>query len=187
FMHYYKDAINYEDFNKVFNRDIISSDYKQIYLSRLDMLGKEVPFYPFNLENEKGSFTSLEEFSGNVVLIDFWYTGCINCVVLNSRLKPVYEKFKDNPKVKFVSISIDDNRKEWLKSIKSGQYTHQGSINLRAWGQSLSTREKHPLIKRYNIIAYPSLFLLKNNKLITPYAPKADNQKLIAMIENALD
>jgi thiol-disulfide isomerase/thioredoxin/5-hydroxyisourate hydrolase-like protein (transthyretin family) len=50
---------------------------------------------------------SLSDQYGKVVAVDFWATWCGPCMVILPETKEVYEKYKDNPDVAFVSVSLD--------------------------------------------------------------------------------
>lgn len=137
--------------------------------------------YNFSLLDSNGRSNRLSDFKGKVVLIDFWFTGCRGCAILNKMMTPVFDHFKSNKKVVFISVSIDPNREIWLKSLKEEVYTHTNSINL------LSDKDKQ-LIKYYNITTYPTLLLINSvGKLITTKPPfptdEAAQADLIRLIE----
>lgn len=157
---------------------------------------KGTPFFPFAMENDMGQMVSLEDFRGQVVLLDFWFTGCGPCQMLNKTMQPVAQYFKGNSKVKFVTISIDADKSIWLKSIASELYTKPTSINLYAGGKSGAKGTIHPLIEHYNITSYPTIFLLRDGLIYDAGPPrpldedqrniqKGNTKKLIALIEEA--
>ena len=160
-------------------------DYREILetLKRTNMKG--VPFFPFEMEDDKNNIIKLANFKNEIIILDFWYTGCTNCVKLNKSMAPIVEAYRNNPKVKFISVSIDDDKNQWLKSIKSGLYTHSESINLYAGGKKASSASEHPLIRAYNIKSYPTLFIIKDGKMYSSLPPR-DPQKFKALIEEAL-
>lgn len=137
--------------------------------------------YDFSLLDSSGKSHRLNDFKGKVVLMDFWFTGCRGCAILNKMMTPVFDHFKNNKKVVFISVSIDSNREIWLKSLKEEVYTHTNSINL------LSDKERQ-LIKYYNITSYPTLLLINSEgKLITKKPPfptdEASRKDLIRLVE----
>lgn len=83
----------------------------------------------------------------------------------------------------FMTVSIDKNREAWINSIKTGDYTHPGSVNLIAPGG------KDPLIKYYNIHSYPQLMLIDKKgrlaamKLPFPVNPQSERD-LLKIIED---
>lgn len=70
------------------------------------------------LISRDGTKTCLSEvIKGKVAYIDFWATWCVPCCKEIPFMEKVYEKFKDNENIVFVSISQDDNRKAWEKKV----------------------------------------------------------------------
>ncbi len=104
--------------------------YKNLLLKIRLTHGYGLPFKDFSLTDSNGTVYNLAKFKDKVVLIDFWYSGCVNCIRLTDFMKPVYEHFANNKKIVFASVSIDKNKGEWINSLKGGLYTHQEGINL---------------------------------------------------------
>ncbi|MES2827395.1 MAG: TlpA disulfide reductase family protein [Bacteroidota bacterium] len=155
--------------------------------------GIGVQFFNFNLTRIDGSKFTLSQLKNKVAIVDFWFNGCENCVSLNAAMHSVIEKYKNNSKVVFLSISIDKVKANWIKGIGSGKYTHPNAINLYTEGLG----SNHPLIKNYNIVLYPTLFILKNQKFYSsnpPVPSMADmnnldignTKKFVDMIEESL-
>ncbi len=173
------------------------ADYRAIIEEIKGQMETGRPFYAFELENDKGEMVKLSDFNNKVVFIDFWFTGCGPCKALNANMKPVLAHFKDNPNVKFVSISVDADKNFWLKSVATGDYTHPESINLHAGGKGASTEKEHPLVKAYGINSFPKLFLLKNGRVYHSDPPrpatsdngdpkKGNTKKMIDLINEAV-
>lgn len=143
--------------------------------------------YDFSLTDSLGNIVRLSDFKGKVVVIDFFFTGCGYCKILNEKMLPVYELYKNNKNVQFVSISTDRDKNEWKNSLRSLEYTHQGSVDLYTNGEGNNSE----IIKHYNIKAYPHLMIIdKSGKIITSKAPDPRSEKgkseLLKIIDNAL-
>lgn len=161
--------------------------YHDLLVNKIKIRQNGNPFRAFKLQDEHGKVYTLDHFKNKVVVLDFWYTGCINCIKLTDYMKPVYAHFKGNNRVQFVSISIDKSKDEWLKSIQGGKYTHPESINLYTNGEE----DRHDLIKYYNITSYPKLFVIKNGKMESSLPPRPGGRdkevtELIELLEKAL-
>lgn len=63
---------------------------------------------PFSYLNQDSVAVSDKDFEGKIYVADFFFTSCNSiCPVMHRNMLNVYKKFKDNPKVKFLSHSID--------------------------------------------------------------------------------
>ena len=140
--------------------------------------------YNFRLKNEKGDWVRMEDFKGKVVLIDFWFTGCMPCKWFNKNtLKPVKSHFKDRDDLVIVSISIDKRFDTWIKSVKEGEYTSTDAVNLFTLGEG----DEHPLIQHYDIQGYPSIMLIdKEGKIARTDNLNTSPDKLIPILEQQL-
>lgn len=156
--------------------------YKQYLEERLRKLSKGSPAYNFSLSDMNGKMVSLSDFKGKAVLLDFWFTGCSACVELSKEMdKSVIPKFKDSSVV-FVSICLDKEREKWIKSVGTGKYTNEESINLFTDGLAFD----HPLVKYYNIQGCPTLLLIDKEGRISSSNPHRDPVQLIEDIKSAI-
>lgn len=79
-------------------------------------IGAQAP--DLTLENLKGKKVTLDSYKGKVLVIDFWASWCGPCRAEIPKLKAIYEDFKDNRNVEFLSISIDSDKDAWLTAVK---------------------------------------------------------------------
>lgn len=144
--------------------------------------------YRFELEDENGKVYTNADFKWKVILLDFWFSGCRGCIALHKNMQPVKEYFKDNPNFVYLSISTDKNKELWKKSLASGLYTDETDVKL--WLGKIS--DKHPILKYYDIYAYPTMIIIDgNNKIVSmnppnPYTEQNKNS-LINIIEGAIN
>lgn len=144
--------------------------------------------YHFELEDENGRVYTNTDFKGKVILLDFWFAGCMGCIALHKNMLPVKEHFKDNPNFVYLSISTDDNKKIWEKSLAGGLYTEETDVKL--WLGNIG--RSHPIIKYYDINSYPTMIIIDgNNKIVSmnPPNPYTEHNKnsLINIIEEAIN
>jgi thiol-disulfide isomerase/thioredoxin len=137
--------------------------------------------YNFELPDPEGQMHSLSEYKGKVVLIDFWFTGCGNCVRVAPYLAKIEEIFAGKPVV-FLSINLDNEREQWTGSIQSGKYTSKYTINLFTEGKGF----QHPISQFYEVDGGPTLILIdKQGKLMNnPIDPRKDEGKDITGLIN---
>lgn len=78
---------------------------------RLAPVWEGQPFKDLAGKDMDGNPVTLSEYVGNgkYVVADLWASCCKPCILLaNNILKPLYEKYKDNPNVQFLGIALDD-------------------------------------------------------------------------------
>lgn len=110
----------------------------------------------FTLTDTKGTMFSSKELKGKVAVIDFWFTGCTGCVQMAPALRKVEEHFAKDTNLIFLSVSIDQRKEQWLKSIKEGKYTSGTGVQLYTGGKG----DKHEAIKGFLVQSYPTLELI---------------------------
>ncbi|MBC6365760.1 TlpA disulfide reductase family protein [Algoriphagus sp. AK58] len=130
---------------------LIGTYLSDLYRSNLN--GR--PFANLPLTDRSGTPVYPESWKGKVVLVDFWLSGCGACLSFaHDRFFPLLSEFGDHPDLLFVTVSGDVKQETWLNSLKSGNYTHPESINLFSGGP------EHPLLKLYQIRAFPAQILI---------------------------
>ena len=72
------------------------------------LLSKKVPDFKF--VDLDGRPITHQTIAGKIAVLDFWATWCEPCRANFPKLQAVYEKYKDNPKVVFLAISVDDQK-----------------------------------------------------------------------------
>jgi len=125
--------------------------------------------YPFQLPDKYGKVHKFADFKGKLIVLDFWYTGCHNCAIQYTALKPIISGYKANPNIVFITVSIDGNKNKmsWLKSLEQEIYSGKDEINLLAQGK------EDNLIKYYNITGYPTLIVIsKEGNVISTSPPR---------------
>jgi len=129
-------------------------------LNELQRRSSGKKFSNFDLQDIYGKSIQLSEFKNKVVLLDFWFTGCGYCQQFYKNvLTGTEQKFKDNPNVVFISISVDRSKSRWLKSVQSGGYTTLSAVNLYTNGQG----DQHPVLKSNQMKTFPVAVLLDKN------------------------
>lgn len=69
------------------------------------LVGSELPNFTFTLPS--GDKATREQLAGKILVIDFWATSCYPCLVGLPLLNDVYQKYRSNPNVVFMAVSVD--------------------------------------------------------------------------------
>lgn len=67
------------------------------------------------LRTPDGQEVNLSSLFGKVIYIDIWATWCGPCLNEGPYFRALAEKYKDNPRIAFVSVSTDSKDKPWLE------------------------------------------------------------------------
>ncbi|KQC00873.1 TlpA disulfide reductase family protein [Pedobacter sp. Hv1] len=120
--------------------------------------------------NYKGGTNSLKDYRGKYVYIDLWATWCGNCWNEMPYLKELEHAY-EGKNIVFVSISLDEDIKEWAKTVKEKA---MDGIQL------LVKQPQSSFIKEYAVNGIPRyIFLDPEGKIIAYNAPRpSDKEKL---------
>ncbi|WEK17844.1 MAG: TlpA disulfide reductase family protein [Candidatus Pedobacter colombiensis] len=132
---------------------------------------KQNEVFPFELQDTAGNIRKLSDYKGKLVIVDFWFSGCGYCKILNKTMETIIKKYENNKNIVFLTISSDSDKKTWITSVSTGLYTSPGTINLYTNGLGLG----HPIIKHYDFYSAPQQLIIdKDGLLITSHPPRPD-------------
>lgn len=133
---------------------------------------KAIDFTAVDLSGNKVKLTSLK---GKVIYVDLWATWCGPCLAEMPHYEELKGKYKDNPGVAFVSLSIDDGVELWKKNVTARNADGiQWQINRNA-------------LNDYDIVTIPRSFLIdKNFEVVDINAPVPSAKELPSLIDNLL-
>ena len=112
------------------------------------------PVLDFHVTDLNGEALSLEQYRGQVVLLDFWATWCPPCIAEMPNVKKVYEKYKDQ-KFQIVGISLDRSKEPLEAYIEK-----EGLAWLHYWDNI------GKVSNLYKVQAIPSTFLIDGEGVI---------------------
>lgn len=168
------------DILKLVKLDYCSEALKNIFGNR--MPGAKA--YDFALQDSTGNVVKLSDFKGKVVVMDFFFTGCGGCAQLNKTMAHIYKQYQGDPKIAFVSVSIDKDINKWRASLQTNLYTHPHSVNLYTNGYGSS----HPIISHYGIVAYPTVIIInKDGKIANGNPPRPSTKEQENMLIKILN
>ncbi|HEY8954636.1 thioredoxin-like domain-containing protein [Chitinophaga sp.] len=108
----------------------------------------------FTQNNTEGVGVPLSSLRGKYVLVDFWASWCVPCRKENPNVVKAYEKFRSR-NFEIMSVSLDNNKENWLKAIEEDHLTWIHVSDLKGW--------KNDVAVEYGISSVPQNFLLDPN------------------------
>jgi protein SCO1 len=78
--------------------------------NNVDSLNRHLTF-DFSLTDQTGKIISRKDFLNSIIIVDFFFTSCEGiCPIMNSQMQRVYQKFKGNYEVKFISHTVNPEK-----------------------------------------------------------------------------
>ncbi len=124
------------------------------FLDRNVILSKGTLIDDFTMKQPNGKKLSLYKTKGSYILLDFWASWCGPCRAENPHLIKLYNKFKEKG-LQVISVSLDDNKKDWVKAIEKDKLPWLHVSDLKGW--------ENQLAKKYQISSIPFTILLDGN------------------------
>ncbi|MDR4954600.1 TlpA disulfide reductase family protein [Chryseobacterium sp. ES2] len=78
----------------------------------------KVSYAGLMLKNEEGKITDTSALQNKVVFINFWASWCPPCRAEFPSVQKLYDRYKNNPEIVFLTVNLDDNAalgKSYLK------------------------------------------------------------------------
>jgi thiol-disulfide isomerase/thioredoxin len=125
-----------------------------VMLKKLEVIGSLQPgaeFPPFTLTNLEGEPLHLEDFRGQVVLVDFWATWCPPCRAALPDLKELYAEYHDEG-FEIIGLSLDQSQERLEKFLEREEMAWPQFFDGKVW--------ESPLVDEYGVLAIPTTFLL---------------------------
>ena len=108
----------------------------------------------FSLPDLSGNKVTLQQYRGNVVILDFWAIWCVPCLKSIPQMVQIQEKYKDKGLV-VLGISLDDPKK--LDDLSLLEFKKRRKINYRILRGTEQVTDKYFQGTRLEI---PTLFII---------------------------
>jgi thiol-disulfide isomerase/thioredoxin len=151
----------FDKVDKTFYPQFSNSKYAREHHQRVEVLrrtaiGETAPDIVLN--DPFGKTVALSSLRGKYVLVDFWASWCKPCRMENPNVVRMYNKYKSKGFDVF-SVSLDDNKDNWIKAINDDQLLWTHVSDLKKWSASV--------VQSYNIESIPFTVLLdKDGKIV---------------------
>ncbi|NQW30350.1 MAG: TlpA family protein disulfide reductase [Ignavibacteria bacterium] len=123
----------------------------------LDKLAREMlnlSLIDGELQNLDSSKMRLSDYKGSVVILDYWATWCGPCKMSFPSLQKLYERYKDNPKVKFAIVNV------WEKGDDRFQIVRDFLSKNKNLKFPMLLDENDELVAKYGVTGIPTKFYL---------------------------
>lgn len=118
-------------------------------------------FPSLSLTNSNKEDVSMDLYNGKYRLLNFWLPGCSACAAAyKNYLSDIEKAYSSSPDFELIHLSAEADHDRWLKKIASEKYGSKNSLHLRTDGVD------DPLLRHFNIYAFPRYILLDPNGLI---------------------
>jgi thiol-disulfide isomerase/thioredoxin len=154
-------------------------------LARLDDLHNLVPGKPapeIDGVDFDGKRLKLSDYRGKVVVLAFWGSWCGPCMNEVPRERELVERLKGKP-FALLGVNCDEDRMTALKVIESE------GIRWPNWHDGAP--DTGPIVKRYHIRAYPTIFVIdaegkiRHKRILGDYLDKAVDELVREHYENS--
>jgi thiol-disulfide isomerase/thioredoxin len=120
----------------------------------------------FTVAGLKGDSIQLSSLKGKVLILDFWASWCGPCRFSNKHLVKMYSKYKDKG-LEILSVSLDDEMKDWKKAVAKDKITWLQGIDLGGWDALAAIK--------WQVDALPSTFVVNKDGDVVAINPERDD------------
>lgn len=101
-----------------------------------------------------GKPVKLSSFAGSVVVLDYWATWCGPCKMSFPSLQKLYDRYKNNPKVRFAIVNVWEKDADRYKIVKDFLTANP------SYKFPMFVDEKDQLVSKYGVTGIPTKFYL---------------------------
>lgn len=166
-----------DDLERVAKFEAIHNAQKEQYKTILT--GEKAP--AFTAYDINGKKYESSQFAGKVLVLDFWFSGCIPCKAEMPYMEQIAKELKDQ-NILFISLSTDTGKQlmEAWRKIVSGKNDHVVHLNL-------PDGYKSEIIGKYFIKGVPRIVVIDaQGNIVDAFAKRPSDPKFRSQLENLL-
>jgi thiol-disulfide isomerase/thioredoxin len=138
---------------------------------KYEKLLQGAPVPDFSLPTINGDTVSITQFNDKIVFVDFWGTWCPYCLDEIVFAKKLYEKYKHNKDIQFISIALEyENWDRWLETIDK--------LDVPGFQMYMNKQFGNPVAKQLMVSGIPQFMIFNKGKIVTSNAPRPSNPRL---------
>ena len=139
-----------------------------------------MPAPDFEMIDTEDNKVKLSDLRGKLLYIDIWGTWCIPCIEEMPHLTKLQERFKDDPRILIMSISVDPNINTWKRFLDKRKPT---------WKQYIVDKQNNAILdKDYRVFGIPRFILIdKDGRFINAEAMRPSYEGIAEYLEELLD
>lgn len=159
----------------------IAQNIEQMLAERAKQIkdGDALPSDPVLLARDGSRTTLSKVIRGKVAYIDFWATWCAPCCREIPYFEKVWQQYKDNDQIVFVSVSQDDNAKAWEKKMDADRPQWPNYIFDKVSGRQFLEAMGINAIPRFVIVG-------RDGRIISVDAVRPSDKEVTAALDAAL-
>lgn len=117
---------------------------------------------------------NLAPHKGKVIVLNFWASWSKLSRTENKNIVRLYEKYRQHPRLSFISVSLDTDDKSWKTAIEEDEM---------AWVDHVCDYKKYqsPIAQKYNVKTIPQIIVIDKTGNIVKTASR------MADLESAID
>ena len=105
-------------------------------LNAIKRISKGAAIKSFDLKNSNDLTQPSYVLNNKVTLIDFWASWCGPCRKAHPEMKRIYNVYNSNFDI--ISVSLDEEKEDWISAIKKDQLTWTNLIGEKDWDSEIS-------------------------------------------------
>ena len=157
----------------------VKAEYNE-YMRAHQAMDPGMPAPNFEMIDTEGNKVKLSDLRGKLLYIDIWGTWCIPCIEEMPHLSKLQERFKDDPRILIMSISVDPNINTWKRFLDKRK---------PIWKQYIVDKQNNAILdKDYRVFGIPRFILInKEGNFVKADAMRPSFGGMKEYLEDLLD